>query len=266
MAKLTQDHVILIIILGSGLVVLLVAGITIFMIAYQRRLLLEQRKTKEIEEEYQQKMMRAQLDSQESERKRIGADLHDSLGSMLWGAKVNAAVIQRASVMESQALESHAELVELLDQSISTVRRIAWELTPEAFHHTGLSQSLSKLCNQLNGKHKLAVVFREEGSRLWSDDRAMHTYRIIQELVSNTLKHAQASLLNVSLQWQPDHLQVEVMDNGIGFDPADKRDGVGWWNIDHRVKQLNAQIAIGVSPMGKGVCVSMKIPLLHEQK
>ncbi|HLZ16100.1 MAG TPA: histidine kinase, partial [Cyclobacteriaceae bacterium] len=207
-----------------------------------------------------------QLESQETERKRIGADLHDSLGSLLWGAKVNASFIRRSVDLDDAALASYAELNQILDESISVVRRIAWELTPEAFHYSGLSESVAKLCDRLDGKG-LEIVFKEEGGKLWNDDRALQVFRIIQELISNVIKHSGASSMMISLLWgwTEDKLKIIVMDNGGGLKQEQEKKGVGFWNIDQRIRQLNGKISMGNPPMGGGLEVLLEIPLHYDK-
>jgi len=214
------------------------------------------------EQEYAQNMIKAQLESQELERTRIGADLHDSLGSLLWGAKVNASFIHRSVDLTAQAQESYRELIQILDQSIDTMRRISWELTPEAFHHSGFSQSVNKLCDQLNGRG-LEVRFVETGNQMWNDEDGIQAFRIVQELVSNAIKHSKASLLEVAIAWENNHVWVEVQDNGTGFKLNESRTGVGWWNIEQRAKRLKAEIVIGNPPMSGGSTISVNIPLKY---
>ncbi|MEK6783398.1 MAG: ATP-binding protein [Bacteroidota bacterium] len=263
MASLSQPEFFYLVLIGSGGMLLLVVGIATFITLYQKRILQEQERKRLLELEFQQKMIQTQLDTQEKDSIRIAADLHDSLGSLLWGAKLNAAFMGRSFEMEGEVKESYDALVDILDQSIHAVKRIAWELTPEAFHHSGLSQSLATLCARFNGKG-LRVEFNEAGeSFLWNDNRALSVYRIIQELVSNTIKHSEASRLEVDLFWTPGILFVKVSDNGKGFILTEKRGGVGWWNINHRSKQLKALIEIGDIPMGQGSEISLRIPLQH---
>ena len=209
---------------------------------------------------YQSQMIKLQLESQEQERKRIGADLHDSLGSLLWGAKVNVSFIQRAAQLDDNSKASYQELNQILDESIETVRRIAWELTPQAFHYAGLSASVSKLCERLDGKG-IEIKFNEQNSRLWNDDRALQVFRIIQELISNAVKHSGASSLGVSMKWIEQELNINVADNGRGFKNEGEKKGVGLWNINQRVNQLNGKINIGNPPTGTGTEISLEIPL-----
>lgn len=227
-------------------------------------MLLEKQKRAQQELDYQTRMIKLQLESQEQERKRIGADLHDSLGSLLWGAKVNASLIQRTSSLNEDALTSYNELNQILEESIETVRRIAWELTPEAFHYSGLSDSVARLCKRLDGKG-IQIIFNENESRLWNDDRALQAFRIIQELISNALKHSGASSLNISIKWLGQTAEIVVADNGTGFTNDQIQKGVGLWNIDQRTKQLNGKISIGLPPIGTGVEVKLEIPLVHDK-
>jgi signal transduction histidine kinase len=264
MAGPAQEQLTLVLSIGTIGILLLAVFIVLIFFVYQKRMLMLHQQKRDLEGKHQEEMIALQLESQENERKRIAKDLHDSVGSLLWGAKVNASYIGRTVDFESDVQESFKELVEILDQSIHTVRRIAWELTPEVFLHAGLSLSLSKLCEQLDGKG-MKVTFIETGSILaWNDNDALQVYRIVQELASNSIKHSDASSLAVSLMWEHMSLLIEVEDDGKGFQLNGEQTGVGWWNIKQRARQLKADIKIGLSPMGSGALVSMTIPLNHE--
>ncbi len=93
MASLSQHEIIYLVLIGSGGMLLLVGGIATFIALYQKRILQEQERKRLLELDFQQKMTQAQLDAQEKESIRIAADLHESLGSLLWGAKLNASFI-----------------------------------------------------------------------------------------------------------------------------------------------------------------------------
>lgn len=264
MAEPSQDQLMFILAVGTiGLLIMAIFTI-VFFFMYQGRVVMASREKIKRETEFQQQMVYAQLESQEKERIRIASDLHDSLGSLLWSAKVNAAFIERSVALQGESKESYLELMLSLDHSISMVRRIAWELRPEAFQHMGLSQSLESLCNNLD-KKPMRVSFFQEGTNFWKDERAMQVYRITQELVSNSIKHAQANELKVCLKWQPDSLILSVEDDGIGFNLKDMRKGVGWWSIEQRAGQLKAKIAMGKTPVSRGTSVILDIPLSHDK-
>lgn len=150
----------------------------------------------------------------------------------------------------------------MLDQSIDSVKRISWELTPEAFQHSGLSSSIKELCVRLNGKGQ-QVMLKEEGEAIfWRDNRALMVFRIVQELVNNAVKHSKADTIQVKTQWLADYLIIYVTDNGVGFTFPDKvRKGVGWWNITHRASKINATIKL-MDDLDAGSSVELKVPLL----
>jgi signal transduction histidine kinase len=134
-------------------------------------------------------------------------------------------------------------------------------LAPAGFQHAGLSESVHSLCRRIDGKG-LAVEFSEDGeSRHWNDSQALLIFRIVQELISNCIKHAGATMLRVALHWTSEWLWVIVIDDGIGLTLKENRSGLGWWNIKQRVRQLKAEISIGYPPTKPGTSVTLKIPL-----
>jgi len=259
MAESTQEQINFLLTLGTIGILIPSFFIILFFFIYQKRILLLQQQKQKLEINFQDQMSRAQLDAQEKDRIRIAADLHDSVGSLLWGAKLNASFIQRTVSLNDQAKESHDELINILDQTIQTVRRIAWQLTPEAFQHAGLSKSLERMCSTVDGKG-INVTFTEHQTSLWNDAAALQIFRIVQELLSNSIKHSQASNISVSLFNPGNTLFVVVEDDGIGYTPQPGLDGVGWWSIRQRAKQIGAEISIGLPPSGKGLSVTISIP------
>ncbi len=264
MEGLSQGEVIYIIVLGSVGMLLLITGIAVFISMYQKRMLQEQEKRRIIERDYQQQMIQSQIDSQETERKRIAADLHDSIGSLLWAAKLNIAYLGRLSNFDGEMKDSYLETMKILDQSIDSVKRISWELTPEAFHHTGLSSSIMELCSRLDGKGQV-ITFKEKGEQLfWKDGRALMAFRIVQELLNNAVKHAQALNIQITLTWKSNELLIRVQDDGIGFTLNDKiRNGVGWWNIMNRSRMIDAAIEVKKNHQ-QGSAIELMVPLHHE--
>lgn len=261
MAELPQSEVIYIVILGSLAMLLVIGGLAVFIMTYQKKMLQEQEKRRIMDRNYQHKMIQNQIDSQEMERKRIASDLHDSIGSLLWAAKLNMGFLGRSIEMKGELKNSYDEMMKILDQSIDSVKRISWELTPESFHHTGLSSSIKEMCSRLDGKG-LSLLFQEIGtSNFWKDYRALMVFRIVQELVNNAVKHSKAKTVKVELQWKHPNLLVEVSDDGIGFKLNDKMvNGLGWWNITHRSQKIGATLKVNEN-VEKGSAVELIVPL-----
>jgi signal transduction histidine kinase len=260
-----EPDIVLIILLGTTAVLLLVGFLALFILLYQRRVLTEKQKRADAEMAFQAQMIRLQFDSQEQERRRISADLHDSMGSLLWAAKLSCTFIQRSVRLEGEAFLSYKELSGILDECISLARKIAWELTPEAFQYTGLTNSLASLCQRLHGKG-CEVNFRREGDRTWNGDRALQVFRISQELISNALKHSGATRIEVALTYSDDRACLTVRDNGTGFTKTEENRGVGLWNIRQRINAVNGEIQMGLPPNGTGTEVTIKVLLESESK
>lgn len=261
MAELQTGEVVNIVIIGSMGMLILCVGFAVFIALYQRRMFQEQEKRRIMDLEFQNKMIQLQIDSTETERKRIAADLHDSIGSLLWAAKLNIAFLGRSVDFSGELKDSYSETMRMLDQSVDSVRRISWELTPEAFNHTGLASSIKEFCTRLDGKGQ-KVLYDESGrSVFWKDDRALMVYRIVQELVNNAVKHARANTIRVRLRWSAQALDVEVSDDGVGFVLNEKvRSGVGWWNITNRSNKIGAKLLVKENSP-KGAAIELTVPL-----
>lgn len=261
MAELQSSEVIGIILIGSLGMLVLSVGFAVFIALYQKRMFQEKEKRRLMDIEFQNKMIQLQIDSTETERKRIAADLHDSIGSLLWAAKLNIAFLGRSVEFSGEQKDSYTETMKMLDQSVDSVRRISWELTPEAFNHTGLASSVKEFCSRLDGKGQ-NVVYEEHGrSVFWRDDRALMVYRIVQELVNNAVKHAQSTMIKVKLQWNAQSLEIEVSDNGVGFVLNENvRSGIGWWNITNRSKKIGAKLLVR-DDVAKGSIIELSVPL-----
>lgn len=260
MGRLQEEYILILILSGTLIILLLVTGMVLFMLLYQKRVVKEKQLRAEQELAFQNQMIREKFESEESERKRIASDLHDSLGSLLWGAKVNTTFINRSLNMSEDMQKSFNDLNDVLDESIRVVRRIAWELTPEAFQYSGLLESVRKVCTRLNGKG-IELVLIEENGRLWNDDNALQMFRVIQEIISNSLKHSGATILEIKMIWKEDEFEVNIRDNGIGLNRDVLEHGVGMWNIAQRVEKLRGKMHIGNPPIGTGLEIDIKIPL-----
>ncbi len=251
MADLTHPQILYIIAIASCGTLLLGGGMAFVLIAYQKKVFT-------MKEEYARKMIELQMDSQEQERNRIASELHDSVSSLLVSAKLVLAMIERSPAEEGK--KSFADLSGILDQSIETVRKIAREITPHSLQREGLSSSVASLCSHFDGRG-IRVRFEDHGAAQKLDDKkSLFVYRIVQELITNTVKHAEATDLLIVFNWTTKTLMVEVTDNGKGFDMDEKNEGVGWWNIRNRAAQLHARIKTTRLQTNPGTCVSLEIP------
>ncbi len=207
----------------------------------------------------------ARFEGQEIERKRIAKDLHDRLGSMLATIKLYfKAIDKRAPFLEDSLLAQYDKAKSLLDEACEEIRHISHNLESGGLREYGLVQQIATLAEHLEFSQLLKVHFHTHGldGRL-GPLMEVNIYRIIQELVTNVLKHAKASELTIQLNKFDHTLNIMVEDNGVGFTKEDllshKYHGIGIQNIAGRVKELNGQMSID-SGKGGGTTVSIDIP------
>ena len=208
------------------------------------------------------KSINAMLEGQENERDRMGRDLHDRLGSMLGGIKANMAALEdRVEAMRQD--QQYQKVNRLLDQTVSELRQISHDMAAATLNRFGLEKALKDLRDTLHISGRLHVELNTFGldQRL---ERSVEIalYRIVQELVSNMLKHAKASELTIGVTRAPGRLSVVVSDNGIGFDPSSMSGGMGLSNVRSRATAIGATVQVDSTP-GKGTTVSVECPVVE---
>lgn len=261
-----QDNFTLIFLVASTGMMVLAGSIVVFVVFYQKRMLQEQFKRQALIFDHQQKMMQAELESQESERRKLAADLHDSIGGMLSTIRVGITTVARA-LPDPHAID---ETKQMLDDTISSVRRISRDLMPSTLEKFGLTHALRELCERVEATAKIKIAFSENGDIHQLDpQRALMIFRIAQELLNNAIKHAQASNVEVKLS-TTEKIELIVQDDGIGFDAEYyKHDisgnkGLGLYSIENRSRLLGGQVVFA-NKKPKGSKTILIAPLTHEK-
>lgn len=203
-----------------------------------------------------QKLMLEKELAIEHERNRMAQDLHDGLGGMLSGIK------HSLSALTAKNLNSGEEIVVksigMLDNSIGELRRVAHNMMPETLLKFGLDATLRDYCYNLSASGNVQVAYQSYGLEEWRPQHEVSTgiFRMVQELVTNALKHAAASQVIVQLIKSNRQLNITIEDNGCGFDTAILKNpaGMGWNNLQHRVLLLHGKIEV-LSEKDKGTAV-----------
>jgi len=198
--------------------------------------------------------------AREDERNRLARNLHDDLGSLLTSAKLDAARIKsRIAGGAPEALELLARLVSTLNSGIALGRSIIEDLRPSALGNLGLVAALEILAREFSEQSGVQVHSSLEPVKL-SPDAELTAYRLVQEAITNITKYAQARQVWIRLSAHEGMVEVSVRDDGVGFDPADKRASayglVGMW---YRVEALGGTLAL-LSRPGDGALIRARIP------
>lgn len=212
--------------------------------------------------EYQQKSiaMNSMLNGQEKERARIAKDLHDGLGSLLSTIKYQfESIIDRAT--RQKETNSLVHTGELLDTACDEVRRIAHNMMPQALSEFGLVAAVEDLADSVRktGIEVFVEVLDPYLDRLPLDQENA-IYRIIQELLQNCIKHAEAKRIIIQFSCFDETMIVTVEDDGIGFDTSKQKSGMGLQNIRTRIEVLKGDLEIDTTP-DIGSTFMIKIPL-----
>ena len=224
---------------------------------------LQQQKIIELEKDKQLVTVDAMLKGQEEERSRIAKDLHDGVGSLLSGTKLSFMNVRENVVLNPEINALFDKSLSMLDNTIGDLRKVAQNLMPEALVKFGLNEALRDFCNTIQSSTDLKVVYQQFGEKRKLNNTAeVFIYRIIQELVANVIKHAEASQVIVQLMMSEGITGVTVEDNGKGFDKSAlaHKKGAGIRNITYRVQYLNGTLDIVTNP-DSGTSVNIQLPI-----
>jgi len=244
------------------------SAITIFIISllsyrnYRQKQRLQQQRILELETEKQLEATEAVLKGEEQERTRIAKDLHDGLGGMLSGIKYSFTTMKENLVMTPDNHHAFERSMDMLDSSIKEMRRVAHNMMPEALVRFGLDAALKDFCNDINHSRAININYQSIGMEgvMVDQTTSITLYRIVQELINNTMKHARAKTAIVQVAQSNQKLFVTVEDDGKGFDTNILKEskGIGWINIKNRVEFLKGKIEI-TSKEGEGTSVLIEL-------
>jgi signal transduction histidine kinase len=224
---------------------------------YKQNQLLQQQQIVQLQNEKLLLATESILKGQEDERSRLAQDLHDGLGGMLSGVKLTLSAMKGNMILPEESARLFTKAFEQLDSSIGEMRRVAHNMMPEALVKLGLQQALLDYCDGINTSNRLSIKCEFHGleSRL-DNSTEIIVYRIVQELLNNIIKHADASNVLVQVIKKDAELDITIEDDGSGFikEEAVAKKGAGLKNIQSRVDYLKGELDIKSVP-GKGTSV-----------
>lgn len=234
---------------------LIVIFLSVGPIIYYRRV--KQLKT---ERQKQIEFSKQLIQSQEEERKRIASDLHDSLGQDLL-------VIKNLALLNKNKDDQFEEISKTASVALDEVRRISYNLHPYQLDRLGLSRAISSMFGNIEAASTIKFDLRVDNvDKLFSKEREINIFRIVQECVNNILKHSGASVATVSVQHIGNQIRIEIADNGKGFDfesAKEQSKGLGLKNLINRVSLINGEIHYS-STSEFATFIKIQIPVNNE--
>jgi signal transduction histidine kinase len=201
------------------------------------------------------------IQGEEAERTRLARDLHDGLGGMLSGVKFQLNSMKGNVILSEDNAITFTKSISQIDNAIAEMRRVAHNMMPEALLKFGLNETLRNYCESVSQNSNLAVFYQSYGmeNRLEQTTEIV-LYRIVQELLNNTIKHANATESHVQFSRNSNTISLTVEDNGKGFEVNDfRRNGIGLSNIQHRVDYLNGKMDIKSDEKGTSTHIEFEV-------
>lgn len=217
--------------------------------------------------EEREKRLSAQIAGQERERKRISRELHDGLGQLLLTMKLRLNVTNRKNASSGNGhenlIQQEQEIQEMLGKTIEEVKRISYGLSPVLLDELGIIKALERYCQDMSQMSGLTIEFVNYGITGFNDqEKCTHIYRIVQEAVTNGVKHGNPTEINVQLLAGNERITLMIQDDGNGFDIdlLQNGEGNGIANMRDRAKILGGDFMLSSKP-GEGTSIIVKIPL-----
>lgn len=228
----------------------LVLGLIAIMLRYQRNMI-----------QHERELNRAVISGQEQEQSRIAQEIHDGLGVEVIAAKQLLRQITPYIHQQPEAVERCTQLNDTLEKIYQDQRRISHNLMPSNLQQFGVVEALSELTNRINEMNQMRCVFTTIGTydHRQPEEVELAIYRIVQEAIHNTVKHAEATSIEVTVNVDLRNLAVRVADNGKGFDGQAKAHGLGVKSMASRAALADIKFDLQSSP-GKGTIIKLNAP------
>ncbi|MBN8820974.1 tetratricopeptide repeat-containing sensor histidine kinase [Spirosoma sp.] len=222
---------------------------------------------RQLEHEKQLLASHAIVKGQEDERSRLAKDLHDGLGGILSSVKYSFQAMKQTFVLSEENALAFEKSMNLLDASLAELRRVSHNMMPETLVRLSLEDALRDYIQDLTENTGINVTYQTFGLDSVPLDNLYKTtiYRVVQELTTNIVRHANATEVLVQIMAKSQQINLTIEDNGQGFDPRRVNDNrsMGIQNVYHRITYLKGSIDLQTEP-GKGCSYYIEIPLTHD--
>jgi signal transduction histidine kinase len=254
-----KSAVIYIVIIATVVLALLVAGLLVLMLAGRNRKLKFVNERLEMETHFQEELMKTQVEVADSTLNDVASELHDNIGQML-----TLTLMQLNRITLPEAQPQVRETYEVVQQAINELRSMSKDLSSDYIKSLNLKESLQRIFDRI-GRSGLVVAEMHFPEHIYfhTKDKELILFRMVQELINNSLKHAQATEMLLSVLAEGDEVKLEYKDNGLGFEykEGEMKNGLGLSSIMKRAKLLKAShVKISTAP-NHGFKFNLNIPM-----
>lgn len=239
------------VVVTSLLILLLIAVVIITMILANRKHVAQEVKMTQMQLDYEKELRTVEQEVQEQTLSNVARELHDNIGQLLTLMRIH---IEQQKLDGDEAREKLAPIDETLTDTIDQVRMLSHSLNTDHIATKGLLFVLSKEAERLSKLNRMQIDWQNDGEDVdWDKGRKIMVFRMFQEIINNTLKHAAAQHIRISMKGGS-NLELKIEDDGVGFDKEqvmNSKEGTGLQNLLKRAKLANVTIFIN-SEEGKG--------------
>jgi two-component system NarL family sensor kinase len=252
---------------GTFGMLLLAVGLIVFVVFHQRKVIYFQLKMRNMQAEHQRLMLQATLNSQEEERQRIAADLHDDAGPLLATVRLylNENLVHQDHATQLQSIYNAKQIV---DDTIQLIRNISHSLIPPTLKNFGLESAMVDLVQKINGTGAINASCRfHDYKRRLKIEQELSVFRVMQELINNILKHSHSSFLHMTQNKNEEFFYLRIHHDGDGLTHTeyekmrDTPTGLGLKNIDSRMRILNGKLFFEKDSTNTYYKVTLELPI-----
>ena len=257
---MTQDEIIMLVAASSiVLLILLITVISLFTYFQKKKLkfILDRQ---EAERKYLEELAESQLETQEQTLKNIGWELHDNVGQLLSVANMQLNVI--STEVPEGTKKRFEETRDVINTSLKEVRALSKSLNSDVIRNIGLEKTIKNEIERFNKLKFVDAKFQVFGNKDYEINAKdeIIIFRILQEFMSNSIKHSKAKNLDVTITYLLEKLDIKIMDNGVGFNLEKVKKGSGLINMESRAKLINTDLSIKSSE-NQGVSLTLSYPI-----
>jgi signal transduction histidine kinase len=255
------ENIYILVLLGMIGMMLLVVAFILINSRGQNKMLRQRQQMQQAELAHQKDLLHTVIDSQEAERKRIGQDLHDDVGTALSSLRMTIEMLQPQKNGDKNSKYVNLSK-EIIDKVIKDVRHISHNLSPPVLSYYGLTAAIEEKVSFINQAGQLEIELIDEAQQALGEldfTVLLAFYRVLEELINNTIKHAGATKAVIKFLPDSDNgLIIEYSDNGKGMIKGPQKKGMGLQNIESRLTVVNATYEISKEVKGFKMMIGYK--------
>ncbi len=258
-----ESTLMFVLIAGITILLLMASALLMFFYFSNKKIIKKELEKKDLKISYQKDLLHSTIETQEEERKRIAQDLHDAISAKLNVVSLSTNVLIDGKLEKEEQQQTLQHILSVTTKILDSSRRLAHNLLPPILENFGLEAAIGELCDEFVSSKKIKIEYTILYKNLLSKSNELHIFRIIQELLNNSVRHGKANNVILHIKEDDEQLYIEYSDDGKGFDikSIKKNKGIGLRNIESRVDILNGMLSFK-SEIGNGAIftISAKKP------